>query len=810
MAAYTVTTSLPNPFPDPAGRPTPAERHPAKLHFEARRRGYPGQATDNRWNQADNYRDAVYVAVRRVMEAMAGASAKVLKRTGKGSGVGAADARYGEGWEPVGDHPAEALFEHCNPQDTFALTMSKYVLYRELMGRSHLYAVPGRAGKPVEVWAVNPLHLTPAFGPTERYPFGAWRLSVPTPLAYGFGAAGTAVLDARDVVDDRLPHPKWEHDGYSPLAGGGLMLDALRGVNEARKNAMEKGTSLDAFIAIPGASEDELTRVREEHRRRYSGSQGDRIGFTSGEDIKATALGIAPKDMGFDAGYEQLTNFVLSLFGVPHAVAGLTDTGSYAQLYASLIQFRSLKLQPLADDIAGVWTKHLIRPHWGSSVRLVIELPQLVDQDELKTARAALFGAGGITVNEERKRHNLPPVEGGDVPPAVYVQVVQAKMQPQPMALPGLGGATDPSPIGNGSGTIPDDSPQPDGGQADELVTNGDTNSVTDGDADNPLTSAVLTALGVQGGDGANTLVRKSWTRFTTSTGGVGARNEQGREIYGAEAEAALAAQQGGGPAGGQASAGGTAPKPGTHRVSYTVGGKSQVADVPAASEEEAHQIVTALGGKVDKPKGVGGGKAGEVTGPAPAPSADAPDDLPPTAIPIAERVIPVLKPAAAKLGRNPQARQSAESVHEWAPAAAARHAERVAAATNLDKTIAHDLFLHILEHLVRGIPGVGRAASVGIGILRRHRLHSASRRVKEAAKGGKGDAPVPTGPRPQVRDAMRQARAKQGPTTGGPAVKRPRNPAGAGSLGPRVKSLTAAAVGYALRVNKALKRGES
>jgi hypothetical protein len=71
------------------------------------------------------------------------------------------------------------------------------------------------------------------------------------------------------------------------------------------------------MIAVAGAGVDELTRLKTEHMARRTGPNGDRILFTGGEDIKATALGIAPKEMGFDSGYEQLTNFVLALFGVP-------------------------------------------------------------------------------------------------------------------------------------------------------------------------------------------------------------------------------------------------------------------------------------------------------------------------------------------------------------------------------------------------------------------------------------------------------------------------------------------------------------
>lgn len=879
MTAYTVTTLGASGLPPVSGRPTDAERRPALVYAATRRRDPPGPPTDNLWVMADQYVGAVYVAVRKVMEGLAGSSVKILKkRAGGAAALTGPDAKRDRDWEPVADHPASRLFEHVNPHDTLISFLSQYVLCRELFGRTVVWAVPGAGGKPVELWCVRPQYVVPAFGPTPRYPFGAWRLTVPQPGVYGFAQAGTVVIDAREVVDDRLPHPRWDWDGYSPLTGGGPLLDGLRSLNEARKNAVEQGTSLDAIVAVAGASQAELERLKAQYMASNIGPNGERVKFTSGDDIKATALGIAPKEMGFDSGYEQLTNFVLSLFGVPHPVAGLTDTSSYAQLYASLLQFRNLKLQPLADEIAATWTKRLIRPHWGADYRLVVELPQLVDQDELKQRRAALFGAGGVTVNEERAALEMPPVDGGDVPPAVYTQVQQQKAQPQPGAmpggLPGLGGGTDGQPDDQGAGGGPI------GGDA------GD-----EAQADNPLTSGVLEALGVQGGDEPG-VVRKAWTQFNTASGGVGARNEQGREIYGEEAKRALAAQQGGG-AGqpGQASGqpGQSVPKPGTHRVSYTVGGKPQVADVPAGSLEEAHQIVTALGGKVDAPAPpTGGGKAagGKKTKPAPnvgryadrtlgqmraetkpvdrldvdeleseherltgiradrdldpdeaeryaavgervkgsraaamaefnrptgsgtatpqtptaPPAADTPaPDVHPTAKTAAAKAIRMAKPVGQKLqswAGSDEGQQSLSTLHQWARHAADKHADAVAAAHDLDTAVAHDLFLHVLEAVVRSIPGIGKGASVALGIVRRHRLSQANQKVQAATKAA-GEA---------VKGAEKANRLHER----GKSVPKPPNPAGRGSLGPRVgrKALAAAAVRYAVRLNKSLKHG--
>ncbi len=512
LAAYTNYSSI---LPPLSGKPTPAQEAPRILFTKILDRDLPGQSTDNRYAQVDNYTGAVYVAVNAIMDGLKGAKIRLEKKTGKGDTFSQGDENDSDGWKPVGsDHPAARLFDYVNPEQTLRSFIAQYAMMLELTGRVFLYAVPGEmTGKPVEMWILSTPYVTPMFQTSPDYPKGAWQVTLPTP-AYGLagGSGMYTIIDARNIVEHRLPHPRYFYDGYSPLTAGGEQLDGLRSINQSRKNTMERGTSVDTIIQIKGATENELRKAESQYQNKYTGQTGSKTIFTSGDDLAIGGItGSKPSELEFSQGYEQLTKFVMSLFGVPSPISGLTDAGSYSQLYASLQQFRTNKLIPMALDISEHLTKHLIAPYWGRDLRLVLELPALQNEDQ--AFQRYQHDSDILTVNQRLAMDNKQPVPGGDVPAPIYVaklqgdlqaeqQQKQAAMQAQqaPQGMPGEGeqgadGVTGDS--GNPMGSPPPSAP---GGQAEPSEGEG------------LLNGAILDALGMSSSDGPT--VRKSLGHF--------------------------------------------------------------------------------------------------------------------------------------------------------------------------------------------------------------------------------------------------------------------------------------------------------
>jgi 2'-5' RNA ligase len=420
------------------GRPDPQKQQWANIAAAVLRRDFPGQSMDDRYAQVDRYRGAVYIAVKAIMNGMSGASCKLLKRskrpTSKGLQLKSLQANpesWSDEWEPLPfEHAACQLFRHVNSQQTFDAFLAEYVMMWELTGRVFVWTVPGeRYGKPCEMWIVRTPFIQPIYSAaTTEYPFGAWQVTLPMPMTFALPNVGNIIIDNREIVQHRQPHPRWWWDGMSPVAGGGQELDSLDQINWARKNAMEKGVTLDTLVTIDGATEQSLQQLASKWTNEFTNQmKGQRVAFSSGSGASVQNLSVAPKDMSFEAGYDQLTKFALALFAVPHPIVSLVDAGSYAQLYASLMQFNVLTLLPLAKSISEHLTKHLIAPWWGDDIKLVIELPSVQSPDD--KAREISRDVNILTVNQRLKMGNYSPIgEEGDVPETIFIQRMQNQL----------------------------------------------------------------------------------------------------------------------------------------------------------------------------------------------------------------------------------------------------------------------------------------------------------------------------------------------------------------------------------------------
>lgn len=455
----------------PFATPQPAERVAAAGFLDLLRRDPPGASAGNRYLQSLKFKGVPYQAIRAIMDLAGGANYQVLKKKrrprGKatfGPGNAVAKAMPGspaegrdEDYVPVDDdaHPVAKLVCRPNPTDTFGELVAKLVLQNRLTGVGPLWAVPNAQHKPVELWPLKTALAYPLYQMSRQYPNGAWRI---TPQSGGMWSAGLpyglgvgAVLPGEEVERFMDPHPLLDFDGYSPLDGGAEQLDVLEAIDESRKSAMDNGLQLDAVLWVPGLLQEKADQIERRIRERAAGSKKARnfmifspdAGLGDKADLKT--FGTSPRDMDYDKGWEQMVKYVLALFGVSAGVVGLSEAGGYSQLYAEIRQFHHRQAS-FFDRLGSWFTRVLCRP-WESfrgEYKLNVRLPD-ADDPELKEQQLSLDAkSGAVTVNELRAARDRKPVEGGDVPPDVYLKWVEQKTMPQPQPAPGLPGVGGP------------------------------------------------------------------------------------------------------------------------------------------------------------------------------------------------------------------------------------------------------------------------------------------------------------------------------------------------------------------------------
>ena len=424
-----------------------AQRAAGLYLLEAQRANSPGPWTDNVEEQANHFDNVIYIAIRAIMDVIAGSTVtlqhhkprKGKSTFGPSSHVtkampNAHAMSHAEEWEPVNDHPICKMLKRPNVVDSFADLRSYLTLQNRLTGIAPLWCVPSKGGKPVELWALPSALTVPLYQRTPQYPQGAWRVQ-PYYLSGGLGYvpapySGTgAIVPGEEMARFTDPHPWFLWSGYSPLSAGSFQLDILEMIDQARFAAMDHGITMDAVLTVEGLDEPQARRLQADMQNKHGGVRNHRkfavvAGSSGNLKTNLQTFSQSAKDMDFQQGWEQMSAFCLALFGVPKSVAGLAMTSSYSELYASLRQFyfRQESYVRRQDEF---FTKALCRPYEKrmDEYRIHTDLQKLDDPDLLERQLSA--DTGIRSVNDRRAIRQLPPVKFGEYPEGIFLKLLE-------------------------------------------------------------------------------------------------------------------------------------------------------------------------------------------------------------------------------------------------------------------------------------------------------------------------------------------------------------------------------------------------
>ncbi len=359
-------------------------------------------------------RGAVYVAIKVLADQAAAAEVKFHKW--------AEDARMGgdqDAKEPLPrKHPLVRLLTRPNAHDSKGLLLRRNVQQLCLTGSALNWRVDNGLNVPIELWNV-PTGTYQPLPISARYPDGAYRVLpyFPGPLAQvpGIWSAGGVAVDAKNMLAVRLPHPLVYQEGQSPLSACDLALDTIDSIDRARMSTMRRGINpgavaeLDPNVKYP--DDAELRRIQQQMFQLVGGP--DKAG-------KLAVLGAGMKlepwlpngiEVGWIDSWNQLTGFVLSVFGVTKSLAFMSEDTNYAALYATLKQFNLFSLCPLLDLIADAFNHQLVWPFFGEDVCVSFE-PKKIDNEELTELQLANDIKAGIRLNNEiRVLRGLPETD---------------------------------------------------------------------------------------------------------------------------------------------------------------------------------------------------------------------------------------------------------------------------------------------------------------------------------------------------------------------------------------------------------------
>ena len=231
------------------------------------------------------------------------------------------------------------------------------------------------------------------------------------------------VVPASEIIHDRfncLFHPLI---GTSPIFAAGV--PATRGQNIQNNSAafFANKSQPGGMLSAPGTISNETAeRLKETWEASFSGENYGKIAV-AGDGLKFEQFAMTAVDSQLIEQLKWSAEEVCSCFHVPPYKIGLGSMPTYANIQALNVEYYSQCLQTLIeaaelclDEGLGIGAGKTVD---GRSLGTEFDLDGLLRMDSVAQMEVLEKSKGKLTVNEQRKKLDLPKVEGGDT---VYLQ----------------------------------------------------------------------------------------------------------------------------------------------------------------------------------------------------------------------------------------------------------------------------------------------------------------------------------------------------------------------------------------------------
>lgn len=295
----------------------------------------PAAWRDDPREQVRQCRHWVYVAVRAIASRVAGARLDFYRQD-TGEVLPAA-------------HPLCNLMREVNPFDTSVSLWMKTVTFLELTGNAYWYAPRNALGAVAELWLL-PSQYMRVVPSRENFVAG-----------YEFDNAGVRErFGADEIIHLKYPSPESVFYGAGPLQAAAESVDAHRAMKQAERRSFENG-------AFPGLAIQTDERLAPEVRRRlqetfengFSGASRAGRTLILEQGLKVRPFTYSPREMDFLESSRMTRDEILSVFGVPAAVAGIAEDVNRASAEAMLYTFAENTVMPKLRLIEAQLTQDL-------------------------------------------------------------------------------------------------------------------------------------------------------------------------------------------------------------------------------------------------------------------------------------------------------------------------------------------------------------------------------------------------------------------------------------------------------------------
>ena len=383
-------------------------------------------AQQNYRNYLKQYADVswVYACIKRI--AMSGAMVpfKLYKKIVKGGKIS---------YEEIMNHPVLELLETVNPiMDGFGLKEAT-LSYQDLTGNAYWLLDSYVAGKPTEIYPLNPYRVKIVPHPTEHI----------KEYRYDIGQSKVIPLPKEFVLHFKNFNPTDDYYGLSPISAGRLAIDTQNLGDTYNRNFFFNSAEPKGGIVVQESlTDDQRKRVIAAWNAAHRGVTNAHKPMIEEGGLKWEQRGLSQKDMEFINSKKMTREDILGVFGVPPAMVGVFEYASYANAREQTQIFWRDTLIPKLRKIENTINSFLVSI-FDPNLYVEFDLSGIKElrDDELIKAQVyeILTRSGVMTINEVREDLGEDKVGWGDTWNAPMNLIPISSPRPEPSS---------PAPIG--------------------------------------------------------------------------------------------------------------------------------------------------------------------------------------------------------------------------------------------------------------------------------------------------------------------------------------------------------------------------
>lgn len=238
------------------------------------------------------------------------------------------------------------------------------------------------------------------------------------------GVSQSIIVPAREIIHDRYNtffHPLC---GISPIFANGLTATQGLNIQSMVTKLYESGAMPPGILTAPGAISDETAaRLKSKWETEYFGDNTKKIAVL-GDGLKFERMSLTSVEGQVIEQLKWTAEVVCSTYHVPPYKIGIGAMPTYDNIQSLNVEYYAQALQRLIEDIEAGLDEGLALD--TARMGTEFDLDGLLRMDSVTQMEVLERSKGKLTVNEQRRKLNMPPVEGGDT---VYLQEQDHSLQ---------------------------------------------------------------------------------------------------------------------------------------------------------------------------------------------------------------------------------------------------------------------------------------------------------------------------------------------------------------------------------------------